>query len=904
MEGNICYIPVSIGELFEKYTILQIKQTHIKDIKKIANVENELAYLKQFIDTYKLEEKLVHELKETNETLWTIEDKIREKEKEHKFDEEFVKLARNVYITNDKRSEIKNIINTKLKSGLHEVKSYSKYSNSSNNNSSNSSNNSNSNSNNNDNDREIINIGMEIPIVSKPTPVINNVKSKSQQIEEINKQIKKLSNTFNYTELIDNYKKIIDLEPHNTIKYLRIIGEIYEKQNMFQGAIDCYEKVLKIEKNDISIIGVLNNQIGVCYHNINKEELAIEYFKKVLLIKEISDVYCNISTCYVALKKYKDAEFYLLKSYKLNKNDVSTNKSLGTIYYYIKKYDKSIEYHTKNKIEEYNYEHKYNLSFSYLSKKDFKNGLTLYENRLKSNNINKQTGLKERADIPNLEYWNGKDICNRLLVVYEQGIGDNILYYRFIIELSEKYPNMKIDYFCRKEISQLFNTYKNIQVIENVNIPDYDYTIFIMSLPKILNLTEIKPNKINYIKTNDKTLAFWKKKTSSLKKFKVGFVYNGLLSSFIDKYIPLQEFEKLCDLNIDLICIHRKSEVENDLKNIRFRDKIIHYDIDNNEPFEDTIHLLQNIDLLITVDTYIAHLAGVLNVKTWLLLGTSEWRWSDDKNKTYWYNSVELIRTKENEELKDLIKTVKNKLIKVLDSPSTTTDINLEEEDNMSKDLEDLSEAMSTTNDLEEDIMMSNMTVESFLNSRGFYAFEGHTQLCPQKIIDLINLTNKPNINIMEIGFNAGHSAEIFLQNNKNLTLTSFDLGGHTYVSTAKEYIDDTYPNRHTLIIGDSRKTVPHYLKNNKGSKFDFIFIDGGHDYEIAKEDMENCFHLAHKDTIVALDDTMFTKNWEQHYTVGPTKVWTEHLQENKIVELNRKDYSNGLGLSWGKYIM
>ena len=98
-----------------------------KDVKKLEIVGKELSYLKQFINTYNLEESLVNELKETNEKLWVIEDKIREKEKEHKFDEEFVKLARNVYITNDKRSEIKNKINLKLKSGIQEVKSYSKY---------------------------------------------------------------------------------------------------------------------------------------------------------------------------------------------------------------------------------------------------------------------------------------------------------------------------------------------------------------------------------------------------------------------------------------------------------------------------------------------------------------------------------------------------------------------------------------------------------------------------------------------------------------------------------------------------------------------------------------------------------------------------------------------------------
>ena len=196
------------------------------------------------------------------------------------------------------------------------------------------------------------------------------------------------------------------------------------------------------------------------------------------------------------------------------------------------------------------------------------------------------------------------------------------------------------------------------------------------------------------------------------------------------------------------------------------------------------------------------------------------------------------------------------------------------------------------------------MSITSFLNSRGFNCFEGYCQLCLPQVEDLINLTNKPNINVMEIGFNAGHSAEVFLQNNKELTLTSFDLGYYNYVTTAKEYIDATYPNRHNLIIGDSRTTIPIYLEDNKDIKFDIIFIDGGHEYEVAKADMENCFHLAHKNTIVVLDDTMFTEGWEEGWTIGPTRTWTEHLHQNKIIELNKKDYSKGHGMSWGKYIL
>lgn len=194
------------------------------------------------------------------------------------------------------------------------------------------------------------------------------------------------------------------------------------------------------------------------------------------------------------------------------------------------------------------------------------------------------------------------------------------------------------------------------------------------------------------------------------------------------------------------------------------------------------------------------------------------------------------------------------------------------------------------------------MSLTHFLNKRGLHSSEGYSQQFPPQVEDLIKLTNKPNINVMEIGFNAGHSAEVFLQNNKELTLTSFDIGEHHYVNTAKQYIDATYPNRHNLIIGDSRITIPNYLENNQDTKFDVIFIDGGHDYEIAKADMENCFHLAHKDTIVILDDTIYTKDWEKPYTIGPTRTWTEHLQQNKLVELNRIDYCDGRGMSWGKY--
>lgn len=200
--------------------------------------------------------------------------------------------------------------------------------------------------------------------------------------------------------------------------------------------------------------------------------------------------------------------------------------------------------------------------------------------------------------------------------------------------------------------------------------------------------------------------------------------------------------------------------------------------------------------------------------------------------------------------------------------------------------------------------MVHRMNLSSFILSQGFTNFEGNCSTCKQEIEILIKLTHtddeKP-INVMEIGFNAGNSAEVFLHNNNNLILTSFDIGEHDYVQSAKSYIDAVYPNRHTLILGDSRLTVPEFIKANN-VKFDVIFIDGGHDYDIAKKDMENCMKLAHKDTIVILDDVVYTENLQCYWNAGPTRVWKEFVQDNKIIQIDKGEFNKGIGVAHGKY--
>lgn len=122
-----CLISVSIGELADKVTILQIKQERIADPAKLANITHELATITPILATFSVNDNLMMQLKTVNENLWEIEDEIRVKERKKEFDEEFITLARAVYITNDERFEIKREINTRYNSDIHEVKSYNPY---------------------------------------------------------------------------------------------------------------------------------------------------------------------------------------------------------------------------------------------------------------------------------------------------------------------------------------------------------------------------------------------------------------------------------------------------------------------------------------------------------------------------------------------------------------------------------------------------------------------------------------------------------------------------------------------------------------------------------------------------------------------------------------------------------
>ena len=125
---KIINAPISIGELVDKITILEIKKNKLQN-SKLENVLKELSFLRKLMEKHQIEitDDLFTQLKEINLTLWNIEDQIRIKEKNKEFDNIFIELARSVYFKNDKRAEIKKRINQLSNSEITEEKSYADY---------------------------------------------------------------------------------------------------------------------------------------------------------------------------------------------------------------------------------------------------------------------------------------------------------------------------------------------------------------------------------------------------------------------------------------------------------------------------------------------------------------------------------------------------------------------------------------------------------------------------------------------------------------------------------------------------------------------------------------------------------------------------------------------------------
>jgi len=191
-----------------------------------------------------------------------------------------------------------------------------------------------------------------------------------------------------------------------------------------------------------------------------------------------------------------------------------------------------------------------------------------------------------------------------------------------------------------------------------------------------------------------------------------------------------------------------------------------------------------------------------------------------------------------------------------------------------------------------------------------YYIYEGYTAQDRTQSEFFSNLVRPYAAKrMLEIGFNSGHSCITLMSSGTpDCTMVSFDLGEHYYVDNAKVFVDATFPNRHTLIKGNSLEMIPKYAEEHPNETFDVIFIDGGHYTDVPLQDLINCMALAHKNTLVVMDDIVLVnkkaiKNWNH----SPNYGWTLLRDCEYLVDTDAKEFmdvrpNDGRGLAWGKY--
>jgi len=291
---------------------------------------------------------------------------------------------------------------------------------------------------------------------------------------------------------------------------------------------------------------------------------------------------------------------------------------------------------------------------------DFENGWQKYAWRWKT----KRSARSKREFAQPV--WTGEDLAGKcILLHHEQGFGDTIQFCRLAPMIAERGGKVILE--CQPSLHSLLNPIHGVhQVIaQPYDLTGFDYRVALLDLPKILQLTvEAIPSAVPYLTPSEERLSRWKDRLSDSDHLNVGVVWFGNASHGDDRNrsIPIQTFSDL--LNVEGVRFFglNKEERQADiaaLSNAANLENIGHLFDD----FEDTAAAIAALDLVITVDTAVAHLAGALGKPVWTLLPfVPDWRWMLDRDDSPWYPTMRLFRQRSRGDWKEVIESVKSEL--------------------------------------------------------------------------------------------------------------------------------------------------------------------------------------------------------------------------------------------------
>jgi len=431
------------------------------------------------------------------------------------------------------------------------------------------------------------------------------IKKAPNYLEAYKKKGEILTNLNNHNEALDCFKKAIKLAPEDKA-ILNAMGVNLLELGDANNALKCFKKCISIDKT----IAIFYNNAGLAEYKINAFQESIDSFNSAIkLSPSIGYFFSNRGLSYQALNKIKFALNDFNKSISIDPSykDAYWNKSLINLF-----------------------------------QGNYREGWRLYEYRW-------QSFAKKWARTYSKKLWLGDEsLKNKIIFIYpEQGHGDFIHCYRYISLLKKMQPK-KIILEVTKSFYRLVSSQdREINIIgPNNKIPKFDFYCPIMSLPHAFKTDILTiPNKCPYLFLNE--IKTEKEKDNSKKnKLKIGVCWAGNPShkNNHNRSMSIPDMSKLFSLPFEFHSLQKEVSQEG-LSILKKFNIIDHHN--SLEDFADTAKLIDKIDIIISVDTVIAHLAGALGKKTFLLLpDKSSFLWMDEREDSPWYPTIKIFRQK------------------------------------------------------------------------------------------------------------------------------------------------------------------------------------------------------------------------------------------------------------------
>ncbi|RXZ32814.1 tetratricopeptide repeat protein [Oxalobacteraceae bacterium CAVE-383] len=424
---------------------------------------------------------------------------------------------------------------------------------------------------------------------------------------------------------------------------LNKLADAYIKQRDFEKAYDIYRRVIELAPNDPNS----HLKLGTSMYNFEG--------------------------------RYDEAMVLFDKALKLNPDLAMTHNNVGATQYAEGLIDEGIAAMEKALELRPNYKTvRHNLSLAKLLKGDYKNGWANHEIRLT---------LPERAAVYVLVHrlfkiipqWDGKSSLKgkNLMLMHEQGFGDTIQFVRYVRILLDQGVHVAVHVVDGLE--RLFRTLPpEVKLVKHSDkLPNCDASYLMMSLPLALGTDSVEkiPSYPSYLSATADDTFKWKqflanKATVASPKLRVGLVWAGNPDhgSDLKRSIPLDVMAPLLELKDVQFISLQKGGKPGDLERLEKEFRIINAGQEFTD-FADTAGMIANLDLVISVDTSVVHLAGALGAPTWTLVAyTPDWRWLLDREDSPWYPSMRLFRQKKQGDWPGVIAGVKAELQKMLEA--------------------------------------------------------------------------------------------------------------------------------------------------------------------------------------------------------------------------------------------